>query len=281
VTDRHDFAADFVIVRLRERGLPYFRLNSDQLWSTPMTLTVGGGCESQRWVSCESASVDLDDVGSIWYRRAIRPPVNPSVDPDYRLFAASELRHSFEGLLADPAIRWVNPPAATELAERKVYQLRTAQHHGLRVPPTIISTNRDELLRFAGREERVICKPISQGLVSVGGADFAMHTREVTYREIVDANTLGGVPTLLQRSIPKGTDIRVTIIGDSVFPVEILLPRDAPVDWRATRAGITYRSCTLPHEVEGACRSLMAALDISYGAFDFIRPMAPNGIFWK
>ena len=98
-----------------------------------------------------------------------------------------------------------------------------------------------------------------------------MHTHRVTQQDLNEAGAMAAVPTLLQQCIPRGTDIRVTIIGDAVFPVEIITPPDAPVDWRATRKGLRYRLCAIPAETERNCRSLLAALGLVYGAFDFIR----------
>jgi hypothetical protein len=182
VTDRQDFTADFVIVRLLERGLSYYRLNSDQLAASTMTLRVGGGRRPQRVIACGGASIDLEHVQCVWYRRAVRPAAPESIEPGLRPFAASELRHLYEGLICDPDIRWVNPPEATDRAERKVYQLRIAEKHGLRVPSTIVSTDIEGIANFADREGPVICKPISQGLISSGEGAYAVHTHGVTHR---------------------------------------------------------------------------------------------------
>lgn len=271
VTEREDFAADYLIVRLRERGLSYYRLNADQLFESAATFQVGEGRAIQRTVSCGEAFVDLTFVHSVWFRRALQPTAPNSVDPEFRTFAAAEVRHLFEGLIGDPSVRWVNPIAATEMAERKVYQLRLAGRCGLRVPATLISSDREELERFAAAHDGVICKTISHGLVTSQDQAYAVHTREVTATELAESDALGGTPVLLQRCVRRGADVRITIIGETTYAVEVVTPPDAPVDWRATREGLTYRLCELPSEIEEACRSFMRALGLTYGAFDFIR----------
>jgi glutathione synthase/RimK-type ligase-like ATP-grasp enzyme len=270
VTHREDLAADFVIVRLRERGLAYYRLNSDELATSAIMFRAGCGT-LVRTLATADAAIDLERVRSVWYRRAIRPLASDRIDTSLRPFVAAELRHVCEGLIADPGIRWVNPLESSELAERKVFQLRIAERHGLLIPPTIISSDRAELSRFVTEEGRVICKPISQGLVSSDEGLFAIHTHEIRSEELQPTSMMEVTPTLLQRLIPKGTDIRLTIIGEAIFPVEVITPAGAPIDWRATRQGLAYRSCNLPVQVEQACRSFMAALNIVFGAFDFVR----------
>lgn len=278
VSDREDFAADYLIIRLLERKRAYYRMNGDEISHTKPTFRVGEG-KVARHISCGPASVDLDRVSCVWYRRALRPRASDEVDADFQAFASAELRHLYEGLIAAPALRWINPPDATELAERKIYQLRIAERHGLRVAPTLVSTDPEMLQQFAAEHEQVVCKSISHGLVRAQGEAFAVHTHEVSSAELSQAGTLGGVPLLLQRCVPKGVDIRVTIIGDVAYPIEITTPPGAPIDWRATREGLSYRICDLPVDVEKACRSFMCGLRLLYGAFDFIRTNAGEWYF--
>lgn len=270
VSDREDFAADYLIVRLRERKRAYYRMNVDELSATALTFRVADGVIS-RHVKCADTSVDLDRVNCVWYRRALRPRAAESVHRDFRGFASNELRHLYEGLLAAPGLRWVNPPDATELAERKIYQLRVAGRHGLSVPPTLVSSDLASLEKFAADHGQVVCKSISNGLVTANGQAYAVHTREVSRAQLSDAGSLGGVPLLLQRCVPKGVDIRVTICGDKAYPVEVITPPGSPIDWRATHGELRYRLCHLPAEVYGACRSFMRELRLLYGAFDFVR----------
>jgi len=270
VSDREDFAADYLILRLRERKRAYYRLNADELSDTDPTFRVGEAGAS-RHVRCGDASVDLNRVGCVWYRRALRPKAPEMVHADFRGFASAELRHLYEGLIAAPELRWVNPPDATELAERKIYQLRVAGRHGLLVPPTLVSSDPAALEQFAAEHGQVVCKSISHGLVSANGTSYAVHTREVSPAQLADAGTLGGIPLLVQRCVPKGMDIRVTIIGDKVYPVEVITPPGSPIDWRATRDGLSYRLCDLPSDVERGCQTFMHELRLLYGAFDFVR----------
>jgi glutathione synthase/RimK-type ligase-like ATP-grasp enzyme len=193
------------------------------------------------------------------------------VVPQFRSFAEAELRHLYEGLIAGPATKWVNPLETSHLAERKVYQLRTAGVHGLAIPATIVANSHATLQEFADGGDRIITKPISQGLVANGGEWFAVHTREVRRADLNEAGAMAAVPILLQQRIRRGMDIRLTIIGRDAYAVEVVTPSAAPVDWRAVSDGLIYRPCTIPRHVDIACRAMMASLSLAYGAFDFIR----------
>lgn len=265
-------------MRLRERGLPYYRLNSDDLASTTVSIEIDNA-RVRRVLSCGRVSLNLDAVRSVWYRRAIRPSRPHAIAPDFHSFAISELRHLYEGVLADLPVRWVNPLDLTDLAERKVFQLRLAAKSGLTIPRTIISNDLALLRSFADEHHRLICKPISQGLVSTVDRWFAVHTREVSLSDLTQARCSTVLPTLLQYLVPKGVDIRLTVIGDDVYPVEVHTPGNGPIDWRAASESVTYKVCSVPAQVERACRRLMNALGLSYGAFDFIRTEAGEWFF--
>jgi len=272
VTNRADFAADFLIARLLELNLPYFRLDSEVLASASISMSIDAVGEVAR-ICLKKKQVELSTIGCVWYRRVLRPSSLGSVSRPFRGFATTELQHLYEGLL-NSRTRWVNPLLATEVAERKLFQLRLAPACGLLIPPTLVSNNQDELLAFA-RKWPVICKPASQGFLETDQQEFAVYTREVTVDELRQQNGRAGFPTLLQRRVEKGVDVRVTIIGRRVFPVEVRTSVDAPVDWRSNPEGVSYAPCSLPTSVERGCRDLMRRLQLEYGAFDFIR--TPDG----
>lgn len=206
----------------------------------------------------------------------ISPRGAEAISSAQRPFVAGEFRHLIEGLILDPSILWVNPIDAVPIAERKVFQLRLAQELGLMIPPTIVTNDPDLLRGFASTyHDGVICKPIYQGLVSQGGERYAVYTSPVESGELCDDEQLRACPTLLQKRVPKGTDIRVTFIGKEMFSVEIDSPDTKPLDWRRPGEPLRYRSVNIPSGVEDRFRQLLRCLRLSYGAFDFVR--SPDG----
>ncbi len=124
------------------------------------------------------------------------------------------------------------------------------------IPPTIVTNDPDLLREFESTyRDGVICKPIYQGLVSQGGERYAVYTRQVESDELCDDEQLRACPTLLQKRVPKGTDIRVTFIGREVFAVEIDSPDTKPLDWRRPGEHLRYRSVKIPAGIEIAVGS--------------------------
>lgn len=274
VSNRDDLAADFMITRLEEKGIDYFRLDSEDAANLRYSIHCdSSGIDSL--LRSEFREAPLASVDAVWYRRAIHPVGLDDVPEEFRRFAGQELRYLLEGLLPETGgARWVNPIGATERAERKVRQLTLAPHYGLQIPATIISSDPRELQAFAKQHGRVICKPISQGLVATRSQWFAVRTWEVMEDDLAEIASCA-FPTLLQKLVPKGLDIRLTIIGDRAFPVAIETAPGADIDWRSCPNDLIYRPCTLPEPVVDNCKKLLKALDLVYGAFDFVQ--SPEG----
>lgn len=67
--------------------------------------------------------------------------------------------------------------------------------------------------------------------------------------------------------MPK-TDLRVTVVGDSIFATEIKNPGE--LDWRRSHDTITYRPYEPPGAVVAAVHRLMRSLNLVFGALDFV-----------
>jgi hypothetical protein len=272
VTNKDDFTADFMIQRLIEKGLPYFRLNSDELYDIQYELSLKRGKNTRKLI-LHNKFIDLNEVTCVWYRRKISPPPSCRVSEAEQRFAAGELQHFVEGLVLDSSITWVNPIGATDVAEKKVLQLRVAQHLGFNIPDTLISNSSHKLDKFIEENNgKTICKPIYHGLFCTPLEQYAVYTHNVT-RDDFDGAEI--IPTLLQREVPKGNDIRLTIIGKDVYPVEIYSSNPLPLDWRKRGNEVSFKVCSVPSEIVRLCHDLLDKLNLVYGAFDFVR--TPDG----
>lgn len=72
LTSDKDLTADFLIVELIDRHLPYFRLNGEELTTAEYTFFLTEN-KVRREASVGSRSLDLNKITAVWYRRAVRP----------------------------------------------------------------------------------------------------------------------------------------------------------------------------------------------------------------
>lgn len=274
LTSNQDLTADFLIVELLGRALPYFRLNTEDLADASYQFTDLG----IRQIGVGPRTVDLNNVTAVWYRRAVYPIPSVTATASERMFIAGELRHLVFGMAWNPDILWVNPIDKVFVAEHKLYQLEVARRVGLRVPRTLASTDPSQLRAFTESNARgTICKPIFHGLFFDGTDSYSIYTRNVMSNEFSDATALGG-PVFLQEEIPRGSDLRITFIGKQCFAAAVHAAA-AAVDWRTPEAAASFSAVDLDIDIRHKCEAMLRILGLHYGAFDFIRTPEGEWVF--
>ena len=277
LTSDQDFAADYLILRLVERHLPYFRLNSEALAQARYTFALDDAGATRNIVVGPRA-LDFSTVTAVWYRRSIHPILDSSLTPAERHFVTGELRHLAMGLVLNPDVVWVNPIDKVSVAEQKLYQLRIAARLGFRVPRTLVSADVDELRNFVSKNRLgTICKPIFHGMFFDGTSHNAVYTRRIDSEE-VNENNVGAYPILLQEEIARIADVRVTFIGNHCFAVDIVGDTSL-IDWRDPNIDVNYTISSVDDTTLSLCRRMLMELGLKYGAFDFIRAPCGDLIF--
>lgn len=221
-------------------------------------------------------AVDLASAGAVWWRRPQAANVGGVGDFDARVFAAGEWREATAGLWELMPARWMNPPAADEVASHKAYQLRVAAEVGLRVPRTLITSDPDRARAFiqARGSERTIFKTFSCT------HQVWRETRPVRAAEVANLDAVRVAPVIFQEFIPAEVDLRITAIGPRLFA--------AAIDSRHTDYGFDYRmvlgqsgveGVELPAEIAETLGRFMRRLGLIYGAIDMRRTPEGDYVF--
>jgi glutathione synthase/RimK-type ligase-like ATP-grasp enzyme len=165
--------------------------------------------------------------------------------------------------------RWMNHPADTYKAETKPYQLLVAARCGFAVPETIVGNDVVEVRKRI--PSNIALKSIDT--VYLREADDALfaYTSIISADELLD-DSVHQAPLIAQEFLSPKTDLRVTVVGTSVFSYKILVNGDpAPGDWRLhKREELTYEQYSLPDPVRDRCVALCAGLKLPFGAIDLI-----------
>ena len=165
--------------------------------------------------------------------------------------------------------------AATRTCISKPFQFSVAREVGLPLPPTLISNSRQRILRFFHEHGgRMVYKPLTANsfLLADGNSTFAPTTL-IEDEALLHDNDLSSAPGIFQAAIEKAAEIRVTILGRSVFAVEKSFPRRTAalhVDWRGMHNDAVYREHTLPAPIIEQSVRLLRELGLVMGMFDFI-----------
>ncbi|MFD5563063.1 ATP-grasp ribosomal peptide maturase [Kitasatospora griseola] len=264
VTNLDDPTTDLVTEELHGRGVPVVRFDSGDF---PTTLSFAAtvtphGIEGT--LTTPARRADLAHIRSLYYRRPSGFTFS-HLDGQNARFAITQARYGLGGIMASlPGCLYVNHPHRIGDAEFKPSGLAVAANCGFRLPSTLITSEPDAARAFVKRYGPVIYKPLSTPLYRVNGVSCTVEVGDVVPEDIDDA--VAGTAHLFQQRIDKTADVRVTVIGDRVFYVQI----DSDLlDWRTDYSRLTYSVVLPPVGLERRLRAYLDRFGLVFGAFDF------------
>ena len=155
-----------------------------------------------------------------------------------------------------------NRPSASATNLSKTYQQQIIAAHGFLVPRTLSSNLPEEARAFYEQcHRRVIYKSLSARRSIV---------KRLTESDLDRLDDVRTCPTQFQEWVP-GVDIRVHVVGNRVFPTEIVTEA---TDYRYSgRDGLprSMRAAELPGGIEGRCIELVKSLGMVTGGVDLRR----------
>lgn len=224
------------------------------------------------------ASVEEFPYSAVWWRYKSSSAEYQGTPDTHTAFASREWLAYLRGVAAitDRQVRWINNPATAYLAGLKTYVLSTAQSLGLRIPKTCATNHPSEALDFVRSVKDCVYKTLTYYYEA---PDVAIYTTRISEEHIRQhTSSIMRSPVLLQEYVPKAFEVRATVVGSEAVAVKIHSQEhtDTIVDWRRGQAvGSLYEPMSIPDNISEQMQSLMTALGLHYGAFDFV--VTPSG----
>jgi glutathione synthase/RimK-type ligase-like ATP-grasp enzyme len=223
------------------------------------------------------STVDAGEVSAVWNRRLHDP--EPTCDEADRGFASLEWKlfqrnlFSLEHTYGDAL--WINRFAAAQRAESKLVQLSVCRQLGIPFPETVVTTDVEQIDALRKKWGHIIFKSflIHQWQDRESGQQHAVGVVLLDERSELPAESIAVCPGIYQRYIDKSRDIRVTVIGDHLFPLSFRkVSGNGFVDWRphADHPELLAEAITLPGPVETKLRALMRELGLVFGCIDLV-----------
>jgi len=287
VTDAQDDTANAVVAALQRRGTPWARLNLaefPELARITFDPLEPSGCEIK---DSDGDHVTLDQITAawIWHPQPFRPL--PGLEAAEAAFVDEACRCAWRllGEWLEDHVFVVNRPGAERRADDKGLQLRKAAAVGLAIPETLVTNDPDRARAFCSSHAETVFKLLNRPRIDYGDRAAWIGTRLLDSGDLDALDTLRHCPGIFQRRIPKRFDLRVTVVGDRLFPVEIHSQDDprAMVDFRLALAedpaALLHAVHDLPAEVAGRIRVLMRDLGLVFGALDLVVTPAGDYVF--
>lgn len=280
VTERADLSADLLVVELSRRGVPFFRFNQEEFPSRVHACWHS----SANQILIESASDGIEgaEIAFAWYRRYKGPDSSTEgYDATCTEFVTRESRGFLAGLWSIARWPWVNHPANVAEAEQKVLQLHRALELGMVVPDTLVGNHPQRVRNFLDTQEAV-GKTIVGGSLVDGSRSLFVYTTPLESDDAKSSTSIAASPIIVQQRINGAKDVRVTIVDDEAFSVEIDVEGKGvhEVDWRLVPdERLCYSPRTLPASVAKLCIRLVRSFGLRYGALDLLRTVDGEYVF--
>jgi glutathione synthase/RimK-type ligase-like ATP-grasp enzyme len=232
-------------------------------------------CSDERRLRLEwqDQTLDFDQYGAVWWRRPFPPTISDlMLRASHRQFAANEAYEALAGLWQTMDANWINSPSLDLSAQHKAYQLKAAQKVGLRIPATLMTNDPNEARKFidARGYRHVVYKSFSSTQ-----AEWR-ETRLLRQDELILLDLVQHAPVIFQHYVEADYDLRITAIGDRLFPAAIYSQQtDYPVDCRIDIGSARIEPVEIPTEIHVRLLSLMRSLGLTYGAIDM--RLTPQG----
>jgi hypothetical protein len=154
---------------------------------------------------------------------------------------------------------WISNPSATRKACNKLYQLDVARECGWRVPDTLVTQDKQEVMQFVETHHgKVIVKPV------VGMESRFLVTQALDRPELIDEEGYRRCPAIYQEYIPGNRHIRLNCFGDRSLAASI---ETKEIDWRPN-LGVPVGIWSVPDRVHALTRKVLDALGLAMGIVD-------------
>lgn len=286
------YTVDLFREHLQKRGIPCFRLDTDQLATGyRFVYTDENGNPSLLLCSSDgSVLLDLATIQAVWYRKFwhLTPP--DELDENYLSVFRQEYATVWQ-LLVD-ALKdrpWINDfYQAQYVTDRKMYQLQKAREAGLQVPATLFTSEEQAARDFYYRHEGQVIMKLHGGLQrNMHGRGAFFPATFLLQADLAGLQSLVYCPMIFQQAVPKAYELRIAYIAGQFFAGRIdtgVAPThykdgSATSDWRTHTGGTQWQPYELPSFLRKQLHALMQSLRLSFGAIDMIRQPEGGYVF--
>jgi len=279
-TNERDLTSDYVVLELQRRSLPVVRFNTEHLPDAQVYFRPSSG-HTDWHITTDGSTIDFSEISAAYLRRPGIPIIPENVIGDAeRRYCNLEWREFLSAAFWSLGNRWLNSPAAIYAAENKPRQLAAACELGFRIPETVITNSHEHVLELISAGQSVV-KSLRTSLLEASNNERVIYTTRVTSISSDSAESIKAAPFIVQREIDKQYDLRVTVVGDTIFSTRIESQdyEETQTDWRrGARLDLPHRSHDLPSALCASCIRLTRALNLRFAAIDLI--LDKQGQYW-
>lgn len=285
-----------------ERVIPYIKkLKSGLVWVKPdslesvQSLLFSSQNNSDCWdLESNHLNYTSNSFTSLWIRKPYLIDNDKKLkrkEKIYKDFKWNEVKGVINSFMHDlcqnPDLFSVNDISASTISSAKLFQLKVAKKLGFTIPNTLVSSKKATIKKFIKtHENQCAIKSITNvNRVSTPKViDYFTHKLTLDYFcEYYKKKELN-YPLMVQEYIEKKYELRITVIGNKIFPIAIYSQQNdkSKTDYRIYEMDkIPHIEVKLPKPIEDLCFNLCRKLRLQYGAIDMAVTPKDEYIFFE
>lgn len=237
-----------------------------------ITLRLGLAKPSAVFRNASGALISVGDARVVWLRRPesrqetlnkYNKEANKLVEKHSHVGLRSLLTSGFHG-------KWISTFDATIRASDKLLQLKAANACGFRIPETLVSQSRSQVVDF---HESCAHGIIVKGIAGTG--DKLLFTRAINDPFEFDEAAYSAVPAIYQEYVPGCRHIRLVLFGDTSIAASI---DSQELDWR-TNLQVPITHWPVPPWLHAKARDVLTRLGLEMGIID-LKETSDGEIVW-
>lgn len=212
--------------------------------------------------------------GILYLKPHLPKEIMRSADQKYFQFVERQffsMRQSIWSCFRDKL--WVNDPWLMQIAENKIYQLNVASSCGFELPDTLITSEPHAVKKFYhDHGGEIVVKLLASSPI----IDYVIYTNKVTEEYFKEIDSVLYSPSIFQEIVTKQYELRITVVGDKIFPVKIYSQEDpeTSLDWRKKPLLNDYEvkmeQTEIPSYISFLIKHYMKMLGLKFGCIDMI-----------
>ncbi|MBQ9469784.1 MAG: hypothetical protein IJU72_02385 [Bacteroidales bacterium] len=210
-------------------------------------------------------------IGSIWFRRndddaSVLRTIKSNIIRKLARRKIEETR-TVNSILDYGDIFWLSHPRSESINKLRVIQRANALH--IRIPPTIVTNTKRDLISFIAQHDIVISKAVSENLSITDIGSRQLYRQAVV---LLDSNNTQSIPnkfhsSMFQKFIHKQYDVRIFFLDGKIYSMAIFSHSHDYREAYSSNRNVPY---TLPNEEQNKVAILMRDLGLNIGCIDMI-----------
>lgn len=237
---------------------------------------------SQSHIKINDMSVDLTEIDSVWWR--FKPSFFTKKQNSQGILRTEFVKREWAGIMDSLTVftnnaKWINPRQADLLSRNKPAQLFIAKKIGFDIPNTLISNYSKHIKKFVKQNHDDCIYKVLSWYIEL--PDKAVFTSRVNSSHLKNnSDSIKIAPGIFQNRLDKNFELRITTVGEDIFPVKIDSQElaDTKLDWRHNQLELKYSLFKLPNRIEQMIKKMNKKFGLVFAAYDFV--VTPSGEYF-